>query len=389
MFTLLAVSSILVFNYLKPNVFLYTSMYGFSLVCFSISIDGNFFGLWDYMYIKETAVNTVEILYYWVVLFFSYVVFFTMLVNSRAGYELHKFRAGEVRSVAYILAFVSISAGIFNAFQAYSLVGFNSGVRNWELAFGKNVLTNYLFFLHLLSLVVLGFIIGSSKLILFDIVVVVMLLASSALHGIKFTILHAFIFFSFSYFLGSRERISRILIFVGVVFFSLIVLYFLFARGGGFQGIVDYIFSASVNSIYIINVSSLYDVSSLSVLNPMGFVPTEKLYHRLINGGEFIRVYQGFFLNDLYNLEHAITKIGVGWGTGMIVYSFIFALIINKIRSKRVVRIEEIFLLVMVMESILMFFTGFEFYKTKLWFNLILAYIVFTILRTIFRNRNF
>ena len=389
MFTLLAVSSILVFNYLKPNVFLYTSMYGFSLVCFSISIDGNFFGLWDYMYIKETAVNTVEILYYWVVLFFSYVVFFTMLVNSRAGYELHKFRAGEVRSVAYILAFVSISAGIFNAFQAYSLVGFNSGVRNWELAFGKNVLTNYLFFLHLLSLVVLGFIIGSSKLILFDIVVVVMLLASSALHGIKFTILHAFVFFSFSYFLGSRERISRILIFVGVVFFSLIVLYFLFARGGGFQGIVDYIFSASVNSIYIINVSSLYDVSSLSVLNPMGFVPTEKLYHRLINGGEFIRVYQGFFLNDLYNLEHAITKIGVGWGTGMIVYSFIFALIINKIRSKRVVRIEEIFLLVMVMESILMFFTGFEFYKTKLWFNLILAYIVFTILRTIFRNRNF
>jgi hypothetical protein len=389
MFTLLAVSSILVFNYLKPNVFLYTSMYGFSLVCFSISIDGNFFGLWDYMYIKETAVNTVEILYYWVVLFFSYVVFFTMLVNSRAGYELHKFRAGEVRSVAYILAFVSISAGIFNAFQAYSLVGFNSGVRNWELAFGKNVLTNYLFFLHLLSLVVLGFIIGSSKLILFDIVVVVMLLASSALHGIKFTILHAFIFFSFSYFLGSRERISKILILAGVVFFSLIVLYFLFARGGGFQGIVDYIFSASVNSIYIINVSSLYDVSSLSVLNPMGFVPTEKLYHRLINGGEFIRVYQGFFLNDLYNLEHAITKIGVGWGTGMIVYSFIFALIINKIRSKRVVRIEEIFLLVMVMESILMFFTGFEFYKTKLWFNLILAYIVFTILRTIFRNRNF
>jgi hypothetical protein len=389
MFTLLAVSSILIFNYLKPNVFLYTSMYGFSLVCFSIGIDGNFFGLWDYMYIKEAAVNTVEILYYWVVLFFSYVVFFTMLVNSRAGYELHKFRAGEVRSVAYILAFVSISAGLFNTFQAYSLVGFNSGVRNWELAFGKNVVTNYLFFLHLLSLVVLGYIIGSRKLILFDIVVVVMLLTSSALHGIKFTILHAFVFFSFSYFLGSRERISRILILVGVVFFSLIVLYFLFARGGGFQGIVDYIFSASVNSIYIINVSSLYDVSSLSVLNPMGFVPTEKLYHRLINGGEFVRVYQGFYLNDLYNLEHAITKVGVGWGTGMIVYSFIFALIINKIRSKKIVRIEEIFLLVMVMESLLMFFTGFEFYKTKLWFNFIFAYVVFTFLRTIFRNRNY
>jgi hypothetical protein len=364
-------------------------MYGFSLVCFSIGIDGNFFGLWDYMYIKETAVNTVEILYYWVVLFFSYVVFFTMLVNSRAGYELHNFRAVEVRSVAYILAFVSISAGLFNTFQAYSLVGFNSGVRNWELAFGKNVVTNYLFFLHLLSLVVLGYIIGSRKLILFDIVVVVMLLASSALHGIKFTILHAFVFFSFSYFLGSRERISRILIFVGVVFFSLIVLYFLFARGGGFQGIVDYIFSASVNSIYIINVSSLYDVSSLSVLNPMGFIPTEKLYHRLINGGEFVRVYQGFYLNDLYNLEHAITKVGVGWGTGMIIYSFIFALIINKIRSKKIVRIEEIFLLVMVMESLLMFFTGFEFYKTKLWFNFIFAYVVFTFLRTIFRNRNY
>ncbi len=388
MFTLFSIVLTLYFCRLKSQVMLYLLMYGFSVVCFYIAIDGNFFGAWDYMYVKDKAVNSSLVLYYWMILLSSYVVFFVTLKNSMIQFRKEMVSEVELRWAAYFFGGASLVACFLNVVQAYTVVGLNAGAREWELAFGRYVVLNYIYFLHLLALTALGFISGLGKARFLDMCLLTLLLCSSTLHGIKFTILHAFAFFCFSYFIGNRERIGKILVIVSSSFLLIIVAYFLFARGGGIQGLVDYIISASVNSIYIINTTNSYDLSSFNVLNPLGFIPFDKVYDRLVSGGEFVRVYVGFRLNDLYNLEHAITKVGVAWGAGIIFYSLVFSNIINVIRCKRNLHLGLLFFLALTMQTILMFFTGFEFFKTKLWFNLILAFVFFYLLRTIFRRRN-
>ncbi len=93
----------------------------------------------------------------------------------------------------------------------------------------------------------------------------------------------------------------------------------------------------------------------------------------------------GFILNEKYNLQHAVTSIGYGMGVGVIVYSYIFARIINTFRQVEVRKIHKIFFLIMVMQSLLFYFTGFEFFKTKMWFNLFIAFFFFVVMM---RKRN-
>lgn len=388
MFTLFSIVVTTYFCRVKPNVRLYLLIYGFSVFCFSVAIDGNFFGVWDYMYVKDKAVNSSMVVYYWMILLSSYIVFFAALKNTGIRFRRENVPERELRVAAYIFGLISLVACLFNAFHAYASVGLTAAPREWELAFGRYVVFNYLYFLHLLALTALGFLAGAGRIRSLDSLLIICLLCSSTLHGIKFTMLHCFVFFCFSYFIGNRERIGKAIIVTSSSFFLIILCYFLFVRGGGIQGLVDYIISASVNSIFIINTTEFYELSSINILNPLSFIPLDRIYDRLLGGGEFIRSYDGFRLNDLYNLEHAITKIGVALGAGMIGYSFIFAIAINVVRFKKTIHLGSLFLLVLVMETILMFFTAFEFYKTKLWFNLILAVFFSYLIVIIFYARS-
>lgn len=386
MFTIISLIIISFFVRAKKNVAVYILLYGFSFFSFSIAIDGNFYGFWDYLYIYDKVENSKKIIYYWFVIFFSYTVFFILLSNKINKLSFYNGSLKHIRMYAYIFSVISLIAAIYNFMGAGNLTLMFTNARLWEANFGRNVVFNYLFFLHLLALVLFGILIGLKKGRRLDVFMVILLLFSSIFHGIKFTILHAFLFFYFSYLLTRGEKLSSHTYYFAFFLLSLLLVFFIFIRGGGIEGLLNYIASASINSMYIINNYEFYEISSYKIFNPFTFIPFEKFESRLLSNSLSQQSLVGFLLNDKYNLEHAITKIGFSFGIGFLIYSILFALLINYLRNSTALEFHKIFFLVIILDTILFFFTGFDFYKTKLWFGFFISLLAYYII--IFRKIN-
>lgn len=376
-----------IFCYLKRNVAVYLFIYGISVIVFSIAIDGVFLGFWDYMFVYDEVEITILNIYYWLILNFSFLLFFVLLNNKKAKVKISLSNSREVRRMAYLVSLISLFSATYNTLNAGNPMLLLSDSRAWELSFGRNVITNYLYFSHLTGLVLFGIVLGIGQGKKLDWLVVILLIFSSTLHGIKFTIIHAFLFFAFSYWISSDEKITKVTRYLSFALVGLMISFFLFARGGGVQGFFSYIVSASVNSLYAINKSAFYEVSSLSVLNPFSFIPIDKINERLIQGSSFSRDSVGFVLNDSFNLQHAITQVGFAFGGAFVLYSCLFAVAINYLRTQNVERYHKVFFLCMILNSIFLFFTAFDFYKTKLWFNFIYITSIYYFYGFIFDKR--
>lgn len=377
MFSLIALLLIWYSLKIKPNVIIYLGMYGFALLIFSFAIDGNFLGLWDYMYVFDTVENSPLIVFYWFIFVLSYITFFIFISNKKISAHQSEVNIPNIRLVAYILAFLSVFATCYNVLGAGSPAMIISDSRAWELAFGRSVIFNYIYFLHLPALVLLGMIVGKRRANIFDFVLVVTLLTSSVFHGIKFTILHAFVFFVFSIYLVKGEVFSKSFYVLVFILTGLIVSFFIFGRGNGVYGALNYVVSASVNSMYRINNFSFYEISSLSILNPLSFLPVERIGPRLFSDELQLGSGEGFILNELYNLQHVITRAGFGIGSALIIYSFVFAIAINYLRLHAFNKYYRLFFLIMLINTLLFYFTAFEFYKTKLWFGFLSLFFIY------------
>lgn len=377
MFTLVSLITVYFFTNTKQNVSVYLLLYGFCFFTFSVVLDGNFFGWWDHMYVHDYVETSILNLYYWFVIFLSYTVFFVLLSNKKNKISISPQGAinfYQLKIIARFIALISLFATVKNLLGAGNPLMLFTDARAWEFAFGRNVIFNYLYFLHVLALVLFGVVIGRSKGSKLDKLLVILLLFSSFLHGIKFTILHAFLFFTFAYLLATGEVISYKIKLMAGLLFSVLISFFLFARGGGGEGFLAYILSASVNSLYYINNFEFYNISSPSIFNPLSFLPIDKFSTRLFSGPAPTDMSNaGFLLNDKYNLQHVITTVGFAFGAGLLIYTAIFALLINYLRTSMATEFHKVFLLVMIMNTLLLFFTAFDFYKTKLWFNLFVA----------------
>jgi len=384
MFTFFSLFIIYCYSYLKRNVYLYLLLYGFCFFTFSLVLDGEFLGWWDHMYDNDSIEVSVLNIYYWFIVFLSYTFFFVLLKNAKnkASSSLSvSISFDQLRLIARFIAFISLFATVKNTLDAGNPMMLFVDSRAWEFSFGRNVIFNYLYFLHLFSLVLFGILIGKGKGRILDKILVVLLIASSFFHGIKFTIIHAFLFYCFSYMIVTGEIISNKVKLIAASLFVVLISFFVFARGGGVQGFIDYVTSPVVNSLYVINEHEFYEISSLSVFNPLSFVPFDRIQSRLLAGElPYLKPMQGFYLNDKYNLQHVITRVGYAFGLVLVLYSAIFALIVNYLRRSRITEYHKIFFLVMIMDTLLMFFTGFDFYKTKLWFNLFVAIFFYYLL---------
>ena len=111
-----------------------------------------------------------------------------------------------------------------------------SDPRAWEKLFGQYVLLNYMYFLHLPALVVLGVLTGKGYGKRLDWLIICILLSLTVFHGIKYTILHGFFFFLFALYLARNERLSKFFYFTSLVLFILMLSFFMFIRGGGVEG---------------------------------------------------------------------------------------------------------------------------------------------------------
>lgn len=360
---------------------MYLLLFGFGFVIFSLAIDGNHLGLWDSHFVFDRVLNSSKHLYFWFIYLIGFVIFFSLLSNKRAKFESGRIDYGFILKCARILGMTSAIVALHNVTYAAQSISYLESPRQWEYAFGRSALLNYLYFLHLPALVFYGFLVGREKTRVIDAFIIIFLLVSSTFHGIKFTILHAFIFFTLAYYCGANERIKVRM--VAVIFFCFIILgaYFEQVRGGGISGIFAYAISPSINSMYYINYQKLDELGSLAALNPAGFLPsldriTQRILEQNVVIPSAVGVDRGFVLNPSYNLQHAIYLLSYCYGLGFLLYSLFFSLAINI--SRRASRVPELrlFFLAFVSHSVLFLFTALEFQKTKLWWGFLVVLLL-------------
>lgn len=388
MFTLISFSTVLFAIIIKRNVWFYIALFGFSLVVLSFALDGVWEGaIWRSMYVYDSVEMSLKLVFYWFVYFMAFIVFFLNLSNKKQPNFFYTLSETQVGYAVYITSFIAIGAAFYNLSQAPSISIYLTNLREWEAGFGKNVITNYLYFLHLSALTFFALILGYRKYNLLDIFIILLLFLTTLFHGIKFTIIHAFIYFIVARFVVKSEKLEKPEVIIGLALVALLIGFFTFGRGGGVGGFVDYILSASVNSFYVINRSEFYDISSLSVFNPLSILNIDRAYQRLIENTLESTSDGGFILNPKYNLEHAISKVGFAFGFGTLVFAFIFARIINWFRGLTVKSTFSIFLFLITLDSVFFLYTGFEFYKTKLWFVMCYSIFIVSFIRLI-KNKN-
>ena len=380
MLTLIAIAVAAYTTYLKRHVAVYILAYSFPLIAFSIAIDGHFVGLWDYMFVNDTIQVGLKSLYYWLVMIVSHLVF-TYFLQSNPINSTHNYNFGikHIRRLAFFLAGIATMAFTYNIRGAGSLNLLLLDTRAWELAFGRSTFANYMYFLHLPALVLLGICVSRRENSIMVVACSLLMLTISLFHGIKFTIIHAFIFFALAVAVGDKERINSKVILILVTLVTLLILFFIFVRGGGVIGFLGYITSSSVNSLYVIETSPLYFISDISIFNPLNILPLDKLGvdGAMLSLNDEQKV--GFLLNDSFNLQNQASLMGYGFGIGLICLSIFYATVLNLLRKKRFDNFSFIYLRVFIVHSMFFGFTAIEIYKFKLWFGFFTLWILYNI----------
>lgn len=282
MLTLLSVLFFIIVKLLLHPPKLPSILYFFSLLAFSIAVDGNYFGLWEDMYVYDRAVNTGLVYVYLAFFFLGYFVFCLAMYQSAGKNSLQlciqfdNEHVVKLRRVARFIAIVSISAALINLSRAGDVSQLILSPRAWENLFGKYVLINYLYFSHLCAIPlfvclfkVKSFAHNHTSISCraggVDYLLFLMCIMVSFLHGIKFTVLHAFVYAIFSFYIFSGFKFNKVVFSLGLSLFSFFCcLFFVFVRGGGWEGLIGYITSASVNSIYLINSTDFYEVGGVN-----------------------------------------------------------------------------------------------------------------------------
>jgi len=357
----------------------------FSLLAFSIAVDGNAFNIWDSMYVHAYAVNDAYVYMYWFTFVIGYLVFCLSNHSFKSVQALVKgpvctlkpVNYSKLRMVARLISLLSVSLALIKLVDVGDLSLLFSDPRSWEKKFARNVFSNYFYFLHISGLILLACLISAKQARVFDYLLVVICLFISTFHGIKFTILHAFAYFGLALYVLNNYRLPKLLFLLGGVFTLLILSFFILIRGGGVEGLVYYILSASVNSIYYINISDVSAYTNFKAFFPLDGSALADIFDRL-GGGMFqahgVSTSSGFLLNDKYNLMSAITKVSFSGPFGFIFISFLLGLGIKSFPKR--LSVFQVAFLAHLIFVILMMFTAWELYKYKLVFNLMVLYLV-------------
>lgn len=384
--TFISIISFLIVSFLKVS-YVYGALFFFSLLIFSIAIDGNEIGLWDYMYVYDSVVNSPAIYIYWffyLIAFFCYCIILRNTNNQKAqairvNLLLSNLSYRKVRLLGRCFAIISFTVGLFNVLRVGNVELMFIDPRAWEMAFGKYFLLNYIYFLHTLGVVFLVIslkIKGEANFL--DCLLIVLCIVSSTFHGVKFTVLHVFTFLIFTSLILNAYTVSKNVLISILVLALFFVLFFSFIRGGGVEGIVGYIVSASVNSMYRINNDSIFEMGSFGAFFPFFDPELYSKFAERAGGSAFsskgVSDESGFMLNDKYNLFSAITTLSL---TGPVGFLFCSSMLAFMIRFASVLKnVFHLIVLVFLLHVLLMFFTAWEFYKYKLIFILAISYMI-------------
>lgn len=224
-------------------------------------------------------------------------------------------------NIAITLTFgISFLALLINLSNVnFSIGTLFENAREYEKMFGDNWIINYMYFLHVPSMILIIFKAHLvRKFTKLDIVLIILLLMFSFFHGIKFTVFDALFFplcfyISLNGFSKSAKVYLLSMIFIFVVFFA----FFSFlVRGGGSEfnlfAIVNYLVPNYVNLFYAIEQNYLLYAYPLDLY--IGGVTNIIELPRVLPSVAFV-------VNDKYNMLTGFVYIVAGY---FYVFSFLF-----------------------------------------------------------------
>jgi len=361
----------LVILFYKVRKTVYVPLFGFNVLIFSFVIDGLFNGEFAEQFIYDNISIDESLVYLWLINILALIIFCCLIGKDRYDRRII-FNDIYFKIVLYLCLFVSLGASLINTMRVHNLYLLFLNPREWELIWGKNVILNYLFFLHtvasFLSIIMYWRHRNNWYLAIFIVSV-----AMSVLHGIKFTIAHTVLFSLFAFLILNNYSFSRFSVFLLAYFVCIICLYFAFIRGGKFEGVIGYLTSPSINSIYVIQKSGILinypkGIFIPDIENMMGWI-----VKRLTSETALYDIAStGFVLNEKYNAYHPILQCSFLTSTSYIISVIYLSIIIRYIKSKKHITLFNLFL-----EAFLMFVTCFLFWGWKLWEIKTLVLLIF------------
>lgn len=373
MITFCSILLITMFYFLKKSI--YVLILGFSYLVFSIVTDGLILGYFKEQMIYDTINIDLSLVYIWSIQTIGFVVF-SLIIKKDISKDYKKINDKKVLIIGYFLFFLALITTIYKLYTSPSILLMFTSPREWEFAFGANSFLNYVYFLHVISGFLFTYLFVRYRRFkyLFFIFLSVFL---SVFHGIKFTIIHALFIPIFLYLIMNNYKIKKSLIFIGMIFLIGMIYYFNNIRGGGLGGLIGYITSPSIQSIYVIQKSDLIINSPFGVYIPDFYSILEHLYMRITDTNYISAgTGKGFLLNDKYNLAAPISNASIFTIASYILVLAYFALIINYFKSIKTITISLLFIEVILMFSIFMLFVNWSFFALKIIFLITITLII-------------
>lgn len=367
----------LIFLFLSKDRLLVVLLF-FPLVFYFLSYD-----LRDSVEIKSLLVNK-SLIDYTNYLVYGFILFLTntllLLIDNYIFRNINSrnrfYRTYNMRKLKfwfYVISTLTFIGAIIN----FSHVNFSFELlllnpREYEFTFGSSTFVNYLYFLAPIAICLGIYLKVNRQKIRFGWLIFLILISSSILHGVKFTVFDTILIPSFFYFYVKKRKVGKRLPFI--LFLVLLLFYLLFStfiRGVGespLNQVLSYIIPNFVNLANSLN-DKVFQWEGLSIIIP-DKMPS--LFNEF-----YILSEEGFVLNDLYNMQTAyLNYYRFAWYLG----PFLFLLPVVIIRRYLIniwsFDLRNLFFLALIDYCLLFIFFFHAFIKTKYWYLVFVLLIV-------------
>lgn len=347
-----------------------------SHLIFVFSLDLLAVGYLDSQLVFST-VNSYDFNYFYAFVATSIgLVYFTIVVQKKSEIYHLPLNIKKVKIVGYIFLVLSFCALVVNLSRTNGIALLFINPRLYEATFGQNVLLNYLYFLHLPAgiLFVVSYL-CTNKLRYALLFLVTMIF--SLFHGIKFTILHAFMYPALVYFIYTGFRLTGTFLSLMSTLMFVIILYFYNVRGGEIEGVIGYITSPTTNALYMLTQIDIVSHSPFGVFIPDFGYFISKVNERLLGATMSSAGGDTFVLNESYNLLPAWYSASVLGLYSYVVLLVYVAAIINFIRNRFERTISRAVIESHLYFTLLFSFTGWPLFSLKMIFVIMLFVVIF------------
>lgn len=292
------------------------------------------------------------------------ITFNFFLESKKETYSLPVYRKKFMRLGLFFLT-ISFFALALNLSRTGGVALMFIEPRLYEMLFGESVILNYLYFLHLPAAILFAIAYLSSRRTIYLLLTLISI-TFSIFHGIKYTIIHAFIYPGLIFWIYSGYRINKHVIVGVLAFIAVILIYFNEVRGGQMQGLLGYITSPSVNALYLLAKEDLIINSPLGVIIPdFGFF-FQKVADRLLGIPVEISSYDSFVLNEKYNLLPAWYSASLVGLPSHVVVIGLLAILIKFIRRRYEPNVGRSVIEAHIYFTLLLSFTGWALFSLKM-----------------------